>query len=146
MPALNMRGASPYEAVRTLVAQQKLATDDQDKSALRVCYARSVHQELVVNRCAPLVSDGIDDVMAVATLPWAAGKKHVHHVGSLTVSELPDGRMRARCYCLYVSRTPGRHDVLGYGDYDDECVFEDGAWKIASRKATICLVNLEIRQ
>jgi hypothetical protein len=62
----------------------------------------------------------------------------------VSVSELPHGRMRARCYCLYVSRTPGRHEVLGFGDYDDECVFEDCAWRIASRRATICLAALEI--
>ncbi|MFD2499974.1 nuclear transport factor 2 family protein [Rhizorhabdus histidinilytica] len=86
---------------------------------------------------------GRDAIMAFYRRNWAAGAhgtgaERETHVGENPfVVALGDYRLLATHTAIFAARRGVMPRLIGFGEFRDEIVFEDGAWRIADRRSSL---------
>lgn len=130
-------------AIHSLLAAVKYAKDDEDSARFEACWTRDARIEITSNTRALPPVEGRPAIMAFYARVWESGghgkgeKREVHVAEHPDIVALSHGRFRARHAVSFFIASAGEPRLRGFGTFDDEIEREDGAWRIAFRRATL---------
>ncbi|MBO9376706.1 hypothetical protein GG804_08000 [Sphingomonas histidinilytica] len=144
-PFAGTREATPEqrEAARHLIARAKHLKDAEDEAGFAQVWAHAARLAITSNGTAAPVIEGRDAIMAFYRRNWAAGAhgtgaERETHVGENPfVVALGDYRLLATHTAIFAARRGVMPRLIGFGEFRDEIVFEDGAWRIADRRSSL---------
>ena len=125
--------------IQALLARQRLVGDAQDEDGTRSCWARDSTLEVVLNGKQITKRQCREEVVGFAVDVWRSGghrkegQIYLHFDGPADIVLTGEGTARSHSRALQVSTLPGKFEIIGIGDYQDELVHEDGAWRLLHR-------------
>lgn len=131
------------EAARHLLAKVKYLKDAEDEAGFREVWTRDARLAIISNGAAPLVMQGRDAIMAFYQRNWAAGahgsgeERETHVIENPYVTGLSGNRLLALHTAIFAARRGVIPRLIGFGQFRDEILFEDGAWRIADRQSDL---------
>ncbi|QTH21145.1 nuclear transport factor 2 family protein [Rhizorhabdus wittichii] len=139
------REATPEqrEAARHLIAKAKHLKDAEDEAAFAEVWARDARLAITSNGTSAPVIEGRDAIMVFYRRNWAngahgAGDERETHVGENPfVVAFGDDRLLATHTAIFAARRGPMPRLIGFGEFRDEIIFEDGAWRIADRRSSL---------
>jgi len=137
--------AAEREAVRSLIASVKYQKDcEDDPVAFGSLWAKNATYVVESNgQIYGEASKSRDDVVAFNVKNWEAGAhgkgsaKETHLAEPPHIVDLGSGRYRAIYNIVMFGLVSGGYAPVGVGLFVDDCVKEDGAWKIYARRAKL---------
>ena len=141
--SLNVPTSEQRSRVLALLASVKYAKDDENEPAFAACWAAAARLEITSNgRSAPPL-DGRDSIMAFYRQVWSSGghglgsERETHVAEHPHITLLADGRLLARHSSAFFNLRDGVPRLVGYGEFRDELIEEDGALRIALRHSRL---------
>ncbi|MCB2075675.1 MAG: nuclear transport factor 2 family protein [Rhodobiaceae bacterium] len=130
-------------AITDVLVAAKFAKDDEDAKRFAHCWARNARIEITSNgrKLAPV--EGRAAIMAFYAKVWETGghgkgaAREVHVAEPADIIALAPDRLRARHAEAFFFADADGPRIRGFGTFDDEVVWEDGAWRIVHRIATL---------
>lgn len=130
-------------AVLDLLAAVKYAKDDEDAERFEACWAKDACLEITSNGNVIPPVEGRHAIMSFYRGMWQTGGHGKGESRETHVAEHPDmvmrrdGRILARHAASFFFSENGEPRLRGFGTFEDEIVFEDGAWRIARRRSAL---------
>lgn len=126
-----------------LLAAVKYAKDDEDEAAFAACWAAGARLEITSNGKSAPPLEGRDTIMTFYRRVWENGghglgsdrETHVAEHPHITV--LADDMLLARHSSAFFNQRDGVPRLVGYGEFRDELIEEDGIWRIALRQSRL---------
>jgi hypothetical protein len=125
--------------VQSLLVRQRRVGDAQDEEGTRACWAKDATLTVIRDGEEVASRNGRDEVVAFAADVWKTGRHsneghvYLHFDGPAEIEATGEGRALARSRVLMVTSQPGEHQILHFGNYTDEVIVEDGAWRLLNR-------------
>lgn len=140
-----MNPLSPDErsAVLDLLAAVKYAKDDEDAPRFEACWSPEARLEICSNGKTVESVSGREAIMAFYERVWQSGGhgkadlREVHVAEHPDIVRLCDSRLLARHAVSFFYADGGEPKLRGFGQFQDEIVFEDGAARIALRRSAL---------
>jgi hypothetical protein len=139
------REATPEqrEAARHLVAKAKHLKDAEDDAGFAEVWARDARLAITSNGNPALVIEGRDAIMAFYRRNWATGahgageERETHITENPFIVALGEDRLLATHSAIFAARRRVMPRLIGFGEFRDEIIFEDGAWRIVDRRSSL---------
>lgn len=144
---IKMPGSAPTTeeivAAQQLLVAAKYTKDAEDEEAFVQIWAHGARLIIETNgrQLAPLV--GRAAILDFYRGNWSAAAhgsgagREVHVAEPAHITRLPDGRLLAQHNAIFAAM-PGEEPLLiGFAQFRDELVFEEGSWRIITRHSTI---------
>ena len=139
------REASPEqrEAARHLIAKAKHMKDAEDEAGFAAVWARDARLAITSNGTPAPVLAGRDAIMAFYRRNWATGahgagdERETHIAENPFIVAIGEGRLLAAHSAIFAARRGVLPRLIGFGEFRDEMIFEDGAWRIIDRKSSL---------
>jgi SnoaL-like domain len=137
--------AAEREAIRALIASIKYQKDcENDPVAFGNLWAKDATYVVESNgQVYGGETNSREDVVAFNVKNWAAGAhgkgdaKETHLAEPPHIVELGGGRYRAIYNLVMFGLVGGKYALVGTGLFQDDCVKEDGEWKVYARRAKL---------
>lgn len=144
-PFAGTREATPEqrEAARHLVAKAKHMKDAEDEAGFAEVWASKARLAITSNGTAAPVIEGRDAIMAFYLRNWATGahgagdERETHVTENPFVVAVGEGRLLATHTAIFAARRGIMPRLIGFGEFRDEIIFEDGAWRIVDRQSSL---------
>lgn len=132
-----MAQAEAREEGRLLLARYARALDARDASAMETLFSREA--VLIV---VPWGIDvrGRDAIMEFFRAYFASDWREPRHYGANQVIAPGETGLHAHSY-FHEALSRGSQSVIGWGNWEDDLIFEDGAWRFALRKITVLVLT-----
>lgn len=130
-------------SVLALLAAVKYAKDDEDEAAFAACWATSARLEITSNGQSAQPLTGRDSIMSFYRRVWSSGghglgsERETHVAEHPHITVLADGMLLARHSSAFFNRRDGMPRLVGYGEFRDELIEEDGALRIVLRQSRL---------
>ena len=126
-----------------LLAAVKYAKDDEDEAAFAACWAAGARLEITSNGQSAPPLEGRDTIMAFYRRVWEDGghglgsERETHVAEHPRITMLADGMLLARHSSAFFNQRDGVPRLVGFGEFRDELIEEDGALRIALRQSRL---------
>lgn len=139
------REATPEqrEAARHLIAKAKHLKDAEDEAEFAGIWARNARLAIISNGATPVVIEGREAIMAFYRGNWAnaahgsGDERETHVIETPYVVALGADRLLAAHNAIFVARRGAMPRLIGYGEFRDELVLEEGDWRIIDRRSDL---------
>ena len=145
MTDLATRDATPEQrdGARQLLAAAKYLKDAEDAVAFAEVWARDA--SLVIHSTSGEIGPlrGRDAIMAFYQNNWARGahgagsERETHVCENPFIVATASGRLHAVQSAIFAAMDGDTPMLIGFGEFRDELVEEDGRWRILSRVSTL---------
>jgi hypothetical protein len=131
------------EAVRHLLAMAKHLKDAEDEAGFTEVWARNARLAIISNGAPPHVIEGRDAIMTFYRRNWATGahgageERETHIIENPYIVAFNETRLLAAHTAIFAARRGIMPRLIGFGEFRDEILFEDGAWRIADRRSDL---------
>ena len=144
-PFAGSREATPEqrEAARHLVAKAKHMKDAEDDAGFASVWAREARLAIVSNGTPAPVIVGREAIMAFYRRNWATGahgageERETHIAENPFIVALGEDRLLATHTAIFVARRGVMPRLIGFGEFRDEIILEDGSWRIVDRQSSL---------
>ena len=132
--------AEQREAARHLIAKVKHLKDAEQEAPFAELWARDARLAVTSNGALVAELAGRAAIMAFYRRSWdqaghGAGESRETHVfDNPYVVAIGGDRLLATYAAMFVAWRGDIPRLMGFGEYRDEIVFEEGAWRIADRR------------
>jgi hypothetical protein len=124
------------EAIRKTLSQFCLALDAKNPALLPELFS---HDCVQVVEPWSVVTNGIDEIVSFYANAFPDTRSSRNYTTNETI-EMADTGYKLRCQFLNTAASPP-HSIIGWGDFEDVLIEEDGLWKFKSKKITMLMLT-----
>ena len=141
--SVNAPTPDQHSEALALLAAVKYTKDDEDEAAFAACWAAGARLEITSNGQSAPPLDGRDSIMTFYRQVWSSGghglgsERETHVAEHPHITVLANGRLLARHSSAFFNQRDGVPRLVGYGEFHDELIEEDGALRIALRQSRL---------
>lgn len=144
-PYDNSREATPEqrEAARQLLIDVKYLKEAEDEARFSLVWAEQAKLSVTSNGVTAPLLEGRVAIMEFYRRNWARGvhgrgdMREVHVAESPLVRQMDNDRLLALHSSVFVAFPGGMPRLIGFGEFRDELVHEQGCWRIDTRSSRL---------